>query len=115
MMSNTDVGGTRTRATRRCGARITTSPSAVRASAGGWLLTKKSKVNSCRVCQIARPLAYVPASSAVSACGSNSIRGCPGGSLTGRTLLGHAWQIIQPAARPADERLTADARDGVDL
>ena len=57
MMSNTAVGGIRTRATRRCGARITISPSAVRASDGGWLLTKKSKVNSCRVCQIARPFA----------------------------------------------------------
>ena len=57
MMSNTEVGGIRTRATRRCGARITTSPSAVRASAGGWLLTKKSNVNSCGVCQIASPLA----------------------------------------------------------
>jgi hypothetical protein len=29
----------------------------VRASAGGWLLTKNSKVNSCKVCRIARPLA----------------------------------------------------------
>ena len=57
MMSNTDVGGIRTRATWRCGARITIWPSAVRASDGGWLLTKKSNVNSCRVCQIARPLA----------------------------------------------------------
>jgi len=55
MMSNTDVGGIHTGATRRCRARITTSPAAVRASVGGWLLPKKSKVNSCKVCQIARP------------------------------------------------------------
>src|SRR5207248_10890274 len=88
IMSNPEVGGIRTRATRRCGPRITTSPLSVRASAGGWLLTKKSKVNSCSVCQIARPLAYDPASSVGSACGSNSIRGCPGGSLTDGTLLG---------------------------
>jgi hypothetical protein len=57
MMSNTAVGGTLILATSRCGALITSSPPSVRPGCGGSLLTRKSKVNSCPVCQMARALA----------------------------------------------------------
>ena len=82
MMSKTAVGGIRTRATTRCGALMIVSPSSVATGCGGSLLTRKSKVNSCGVCQIARAFAYEPASRAGSTRDSNAIRGLAGGSST---------------------------------